>query len=294
MSKLEAKPENHKIFIFNKVFEFASAKQQAEKKKLNAFGLFKFNPFNRPTDETVLLKDQILRYEPFWYVASKRQLDYTCEVTYAIPVHNPHAVAVSTKTDEPEHAAYPIIRQQDKSKIDLQVMEHCHRSIEYASHFDGLKRGIKIKALTEYIQKFAHEEVQQVELENVLKPLLSVDQLTSVVRSELQNQVINATTIEQDIEEITALYLYFRPVYAFEYHWSTADKVGVIEVDGLTGEIIENGNWFKNSFESTFTRDNLIELSAELATMVVPGGGTVVKIASKMMIPETEAQQNNR
>ena len=283
MQKLEAKPENHKIFVFSKVFEFASAKQQAEKKKLNAFGLNKFNPFNRPTDETVVLKEQILRYEPFWYVASRRQLDYTCEVTYAIPVHNPHATAISSKATASESANYPVIRQQDKSKIDVPVVEHCHRSIEYVLHFDGLKRGIKTKAFIEYINKFNHEEVQQVALDNVLKPLLSVDELTSVVRSELQNQVINATTIERDAEEITALHLYFRPVYAFEYRWSTTDKVGVIEVDGLTGEIIEGGNWFKNTFEQTFTRDNLIELSAELATMVVPGGGTAVKIASKMM-----------
>ena len=286
MSKLEVKPENHKIFVFSKVFEFASAKQQAEKKKLNAFGtLAKINPFsrNRPSDETVLLKDQMLRYEPFWYVASKRQLDYTCEVTYSIPVHNPHAIGVSVKEDQSSGEDYPVIRQQDKSKIDLAVVEKCHRSIVYASHFDGLKREIKTKTLVDYIHKFNHEEVQQVELDNVLQPLVSVDGLTSVVRSELQNQVINATKIEHDFEEITSLYLYFRPVYAFEYHWSAADKVGVIEVDGLTGEIIENGNWFKNTFESTFTRDNLIELSAELATTIVPGAGTAVKIASKII-----------
>ena len=284
MSKLEVRPENHKIFVFNKVFEFASAKQQAEKKKLNAFGMFaKFNPLKRPTDETVLLKEQILRYEPFWFVESKRQVDYSCAVTYSIPVHNPHTTAISIQQTGVEQASYPVIRQQDKSKAEVQVVERCHRAIHYSNYFDGLKREIKPSILADYIKKFNHDEVQEVAMDNVLQPLLSVDELTSFVRSSLQNQVINATNIESDLEEISSLYVYFRPVYAFEYHWSTADKVGVIEVDGLTGEILENGHWFKGTFDQAFTRDNLIELSAELASTVVPGGGTMVKIASKVI-----------
>ena len=284
MSKLEVKPENHRIFVFKKIFEFDSAKQQAEKKKLKAFGILaKFNPLKRPTDDTVLLKDQILRYEPFWFVESKRSVNYSCVVTYSIPVHNKHAISITIDQSEISDQAYPVMRQQDKSKIDVQVVEGCHRTIEYSNYLDGLKREIKKSVFIDYIKKFEHSAVEKVDVENVLQPLLSLDSLTSLVRSELQNQIINATHIQDDAEEITSLYLYFRPVYAFEYYWSSADKIGVIEVDGLTGEIIENGSWFKNTFDQTFTRENLIELSAELASTVVPGTGTVIKIASKVM-----------
>ncbi len=284
MSKLEVKQENHKIYLFKKIFEFESAKQQAEKKKLNAFGMFaKFNPLKRPNEENVLLRNQMLRYEPFWFVSSKRQINYNCMVTYPIPVHNPHAVSISIDSDEDVHTSYPVMRQNDKAKVDVKVIENCHRIIEYSNHLDGLKREIKNSVFIDYIKKFEHAEVETVDVENVLQPLLSVDSLTSMIRSELQNQVINASNINEDAEEITSLYLYFRPVYAFEYHWSAADKIGVIEVDGLNGEIIENGSWFKNTFDQAFTRDNLIELSAELASTVVPGGGTVIKIASKVI-----------
>ena len=283
MSKLEVRQENHKIFVFKKIFEFEAAKQQAEKKKLNAFGMFaKFNPLKRPTEETVLLSNQILRYEPFWFVASKRTINYNCSVTYPVPVHNPNAVTIVINNGQSEQL-YPVMRQQDKAKIDVQVIEKCHRVIEYYTHLDGLKRELKSNVFIDYIKKFAHDEVDSVTVENVLQPLLSLDSLTGLVRSELQNQVVNASNIEDDFEEITSLHLYFRPVYAFEYHWSAADKIGVIEVDGLTGEIIENGNWFKNTFDQAFTRDNLVELSAELASTVVPGGGTVIKIASKVI-----------
>ena len=72
-------------------------------------------------------------------------------------------------------------------------------------------------------------------------------------------------------------------MYAFEYYWAIGDKTGIIEVDGLTGEVAENGSWFKDSFEQAFTKQNLIELSAELASTVVPGAGTAVRVASKLM-----------
>lgn len=282
MSKLEVKPENHKIFVFKKIFEFDSAKQQAEKKKLNAFGIFaKFNPLKRPTDESVILKNHMLRYEPFWYVSSSRIIDFTCLNTYQVPVSNPYATVVMIKSDHANLEQYPVTRQQDRLRIDVQVIECCHQVIEYSNYFDGLNREIKPTVLESYVKKFGTTEVEKVEIENPLQPLLSVDTLTTKVRAELQNQMITASSIQEDSEEITALYLYFRPVYAFEYHWG--DKIGILEVDGLTGEIIENGNWFKDTFDQTFTRDNLIELSAELASTVVPGGGTVIKIASKVI-----------
>lgn len=59
MSKLEVKAENHKIFVF-KIFEFDSAKQQAEKKKVNAFGMLaKFNFFKTSYGRNSTLKSYI-------------------------------------------------------------------------------------------------------------------------------------------------------------------------------------------------------------------------------------------
>ena len=44
---------------------------------------------------------------------------------------------------------------------------------------------------------------------------------------------------------IEKAHLYNRPVFTFEFARTTEDKIGVIEVDGLTGELIEKGKWFK-------------------------------------------------
>jgi len=73
-----------------------------------------------------------------------------------------------------------------------------------------------------------------------------------------------------------------RPVFAFEFRWSSADKVGVIEVDGLTGEVAENGRWFKDKMNKILTRETLVDLGAEVAGCFVPGGGVAVKLIGKM------------
>lgn len=78
------------------------------------------------------------------------------------------------------------------------------------------------------------------------------------------------------------MHLYYRPVVAFEFAWTTEDKVGVIEVDGLTGEVIENGQWFKEKLQAITKREMLFEMGSELAGALVPGGGTAVKVIERI------------
>ena len=86
----------HRIYLFDEVYPLSAAKEQAEKKKLAAFGMLaKFNPLNRPREDTVMLTRHELRLEPFWHIVAQRQVDYEARVTYPVPVHNPHALGVS-------------------------------------------------------------------------------------------------------------------------------------------------------------------------------------------------------
>ncbi len=75
------------------------------------------------------------------------------------------------------------------------MKEVCSRKIEFSNYFDGLQRELKSSHLAEYIRKFELSEVDKVEVDNVLQPLLSLDSITSIVRSELQNQKVHATNI---------------------------------------------------------------------------------------------------
>ena len=64
------------------------------------------------------------------------------------------------------------------------MKEVCSRKIEFSNYFDGLQRELKSSHLAEYIRKFELSEVDKVEVDNVLQPLLSLDSITSIVRSE--------------------------------------------------------------------------------------------------------------
>lgn len=280
MQKVILNEDSQKIFMFDEVYPFRAAQEQAEKKKLNAFGMAKFNPLNRPKEETVLLQRHERRFEPFWLVEAERSIDYSCQISYPVLIHNPYAQVVHIFGSECE-----VSRQKDKSKIEIPVMESCHRKIGYEAIEDGMQRPIKSTTLSSYLNKYKYQKRQELETAEsaeVLKPRLTLQGAIQQACAKLNAEAINAAEIHNDIITFAKMYLYLRPVFAFEFRWTSTDKVGVIEVDGLTGEVVENGDWFKDKFDKVMTRDTLIDVGADIASSIIPGGGVVVKMVGKV------------
>lgn len=262
-----------RIFVFDEVYPRRAAQEQAEKKKLGAFGMLaKLNPLNRPKDETVLLVREELRYEPFWHIRAVRSLDYTCQVTYPVPVHNPYAQQVQV-----QGLSFDVARQKDRARIEMLALERCHRKIPYEAHLDGLGRAVKGEVLRDYIARYKFTEREVVEDPRLVKPQITLQGAIQRAKAELAREAVNATEIGADELLFECTYLYARPVFAFEYRWAPADRTGVIEVDGLTGEVVENGRWFVDKLSQKLTRDRLIDLGAEVASLALPGAGLVVK-----------------
>lgn len=267
-----------KIFVFDEVYPLRAAQEQAEKKKLGAFGMLtKLNPFNRPKEDTVQLSRQELRLEPFWHMVAKRSIDYTCQLTYPVAVNNPYAQSLQI-----EDKVHEVTRQKDKARIEFVATEHCHRKIPFDRLMDGMHREIKPAVFESLINKFKYTEVEQIDRPELLKPLLSMSAAKQIVMASLNGEAVSASEIQLDVIEFERTLMYIRPVFAFEFRWTTADKVGVIEVDGLTGEVVENGRWFKDKVNEILTRDMLIDVGAEMAGVVVPGGGAAVKLLAKL------------
>ncbi|EKE17886.1 MAG: hypothetical protein ACD_10C00227G0002 [uncultured bacterium] len=267
-----------KIFVFDEVYPLRAAQEQAEKKKLGAFGMLtKLNPFNRPKEDTVQLSRQELRLEPFWHMVAKRSIDYTCQLTYPVAVNNPYAQSLQI-----EDKVYEVTRQKDKARIEFVATEHCHRKIPFDRLMDGMQREIKPAVFESLINKFKYTEVEQVDRPELLKPLLSMSAAKQIVMASLNGEAVSASEIQLDSIEFERTLMYIRPVFAFEFRWTTADKVGVIEVDGLTGEVVENGRWFKDKVNQILTREMLVDVGAEVAGVVVPGGGVAVKFLAKL------------
>jgi hypothetical protein len=94
--------------------------------------------------------------------------------------------------------------------------------------------------------------------------------------------------IRGDDRNLEKEHLYYRPVFAFEFVWTTEDKVGVIEVNGLTGEVSEDGQWFKDKLGQIATREMLFEAGGELAGVILPGSGFAVKVIERITAPPKE------
>lgn len=272
-----------KVFVFDQVYPLSAATEQAKQKKLNAFGLHKFNPFNRPKEDTVLQTKHELRYEPFWYVVAKREVDFLREIQYPVEIGNAYANKVVIDGVE-----YPITISGKKRAISIGATEYCHRKIDYVDYLDGLNRDIKKGTLEKYIANYKAEERQELRLPEAVVLQLRAPTLRQKVDQILSNEVVNAHEVQRDVRSLEKSYLYWRPVFAFEFVWTTEDKVGVIEVDGLTGEVVENGQWFKDKIEIIATREMLFEVGAELANAIVPGIGVGVKVVEKLTAPPKE------
>jgi len=272
-------PENaYKIFVFDDVYPLSAATEQASKKKLNAFGLAaKLNPFKRPKDETVLLTKHVQRYEPFWHVSTNRAVDFSREINYPVEIGNSYATKVVVNGNE-----FPIAEKNGKRSINISAVEYCHRKIDYQDNIDGLGRESKKGVLENFLRKYKFQEHESIQLQEAIPLKVSVATLLQKINQTLSSEAINAHEIQQDFIAIEKAHLYYRPVFAFEFAWTTEDKVGVIEVDGLTGEVIENGQWFKDRMETILTREMLFEASAEIAGVIVPGGGLAVKVVERM------------
>lgn len=91
---------------------------------------------------------------------------------------------------------------------------------------------------------------------------------------------IEADEIAEDVIDIQALSLMYRPVYAFQFGWK--DKQGVIEVDGLSGRINKEGDMLGSAVRKLGSRDALFDLGADFAGLVLPGGSIMAKLIDKI------------
>lgn len=263
-----------RIFIFEEIYPSRAAQEQAEKRKLDAFGkLARLNPFDRPKIDTVALAKSELRYEPFWSVSATRQVDYIHESVYPVQIANAHALKMSIGDCD-----FEVVRSGGKGRIQVPVREHCHRKIEVAMYLDGIRREIKPALLQNYVEKYKALEVEEVAQPKAVVNQLPFESVFQIVKSRLASEAIDAHVITSDEIQLDKFHLFYRPVFAFEFAWTTSGKVGVIEIDGLTGEAEDNGEWMRDKIDKVMTREMLFSISGEVAGALIPGGGTLVRV----------------
>jgi hypothetical protein len=275
---VQIEPAATRILLFEEVYQARAAQEQAEKSKLDAFGtLARLNPLNRPRHDTVTLSKWELRHEPFWHVVARREVDFRHDAHYSVPITNAYAQRVQI-----DGRSIEVISPGSKPRIELPLQEICHRKMETVVYQDGLKRQIKPAALQRYVDKYKATEQEQLNLDAAIEPTLSSAAAMQMALSRLAAEAVDASEIQQDKYVFEKLYLYYRPVYAFQYAWNPSGKLGVIEIDGLTGEVVTDGEWLRDKLDKMMTRDTLFDLGAEVAAATIPGGGVAVKVLNKL------------
>ena len=288
MNTLKILEDAKKVYIFEPVYDISAATEQANKKKLDAFGMMaKFNILNKPKDEAVHAARSELRYEPFWFIDSNRIVDYKLLLERKLEVDDEYAnsILIDGKTYEIFEDSKKSFVSNEKRYSTLNVQYNCNREIKYKTYIDGLGRNIKSENY-EKLFKNSNYKFKEVEdltnIDNIINPTFSFSSAIEEMKNSLLREKIISHEILTDDAIVDKIYLYFRPVYAFEFIWSNENKVGIIEIDGLNGEISEKGVWLKDRVSKVMTRDMFFDIGGEIANGMVPGSGVVVKMIDRM------------
>ncbi|MEK8089580.1 hypothetical protein [Thermithiobacillus plumbiphilus] len=263
-----------KVFVFKETFPESAAKEHAEKKKMDAFGtLTKLKFWDKPKEEEIINTGVEKRFEPFWFVKARRRVEFRRSTKYSVPITNLDAKIINVNGEEYQPRDFPL------RVITIDAVETCAKEIAHESFLDGMKDARKTRDHQEYLKRYRPEEVEKPEGEEFLKPEVRGAYLIQEVTSKIA-KAVDADEIIADESEIESMHLYYRPVFAFEYTWSSKGKIGIVEVDGLSGEVFGNGQSFKKYMGKISDREVLFDIGAEALNTFVPGGGLAVKIIS--------------
>ncbi len=103
---------------------------------------------------------------------------------------------------------------------------------------------------------------------------------SSVVRQLLAKMMrpLQADAVLEESLALEHIDLYYRPIFAYEFRWAPKDKRGVVEIDGLTGQVYHASS-LRTQLSRMVTREALFDIGADTIGLLVPGGSIAVKVA---------------
>lgn len=255
----------------------SDAEKKAWEKKTSAFdALSKVTGFfSRPKDEDFELIYHEHRYQPFWHVVATARYVYDRNTTYQIAVGGGEVRSVTVLNAEYE---------ETNGHIHVPVTEHCVQD----EHDEVFVDGVSAKPapdLAQYIKKPFTEVAGKLEKiiskDSILVPPAA--RVSALMRDSLSKMIkgIQADTILEEHVEVSAIELWYRPVYAFQFTWKSKGKDGIVEIDGVTGSISSGNRIFREYLGKVLDQDFLFDIGADAAGLLIPGGSIAVKAARK-------------
>lgn len=266
-----------RILLLKDQVTLSVAEKKAWEKKANAFdALSKVTGFfSRPKDDDFELTYSEHRYQPFWHVAANAKYVYDRNATYQVSVGGKEVKSVTVLGTD---------YQETNGHIHMPVTEHCTQEEHEVVFIDGVT-GKNLAELAEYVKKPADEVKGKIETMVAKDSILVPPQarVSAIMRDALAKMIkgIQADTILEEHVEVSSVDLYYRPVYAFQFHWKSKGKDAIVEIDGVTGNVSSGSRIFREYLGKVLDTDFLFDIGADAAGIFIPGGSIAVKAARK-------------
>jgi hypothetical protein len=163
----------------------------------------------------------------------------------------------------------------------MDVLEHCTEDLREEAFLDGVT-GAAVANGPALVAGARTEVSDPATLAADQTLVIAPEQRASaVVRGLLAKLLkpLQADTVLEESLAVEVLELYYRPIWAFEFHLPAKDRRGVVEVDALTGDTTTANALKVSQLTRMVSRDALFDIGADTVGLLVPGGSIAVKLA---------------
>lgn len=266
-----------RIYGLDARIPFQELQRRADEKKTGALGTGLGGFIQRPKAEDVVLAVSQRRVEPFWHVACTAHYVYDRTRMYAVPASAGDVRSVTFLGAD--HQVIP--SGKGTASFALEVLEHCTEDFREELFVDGLT-GTHMSGGANLIDGPRTEVADPTALAAEDTLVIPPEQRASAIVRELLAKLmrpLQADTVFEESLTVEHLELFYRPIWAFEYHLPAKGKRGVVEVDALTGEARTATALKVKSLTRKVSRDALFDIGADTVGLIVPGGSIAVKLA---------------
>ena len=214
------------------------------------------------------------RYEPFWHIKGKIELEYKRTKEYGFEVKpEVKSVRINGKVHD---------IKEGTNWCSLIGEDHCFEKIEKEMMVNASSgENVDYSKCLEFKTRHLKETEELMKGRNVVIPAKVKG--AYIARQLIKELIkpIEADKIVQERATVTKMALYFRPVYAFELIDAKTGKKGILDVDALTGEVTK-GNIIGKGLAEIFSEGDLFDIGTEFVTDFIPGTKATVMFVKRV------------
>jgi hypothetical protein len=267
------------IFVLEDRLTPDDIRQRAMDRRTGAFGSGLGSLLQRPKADDIELVNTQRQLEPFWHVGGRALYVYDRSRDYAVPASGAEVREVTIHGE-----SYPVKAAAGRGAFVIPTTEHCRDEFREEIYVDGVG-GTPVTDAASIVggpRLEVTDLATAAQKDTIVVP--PTQHASSLVRQLLASLMkpVQADKITEESMTLEHIDLYYRPWWAFEFHWKSKDKRGVVEIDAVTGQM-RQGQALLAKVQRAVNRDVLFDIGADTVSLLVPGGGIAVKVAKLAM-----------